>query len=379
MANSQHLEILKTGVKAWNKWREENPVIEPDLTGSNLSKGNLRDVNLSETDLRWADLRWADCRGADFNGSDLRHASLIGTIFNLANLSEANLSETYLSGADLSEADLRKAYFVKADLTNVDLSASDIRRADFRWAYLIKAKFNDADLRGANLIEANLSKSELKRTNFNRTSMAWSYFGDIDLSTAKGLRSVRHYGPSTIGVDTIYRSKGNIPEEFLKGTGVPDKFITYTSSLNPKAYEHHSCFISYTGRDRDFIERLNTDLRHEGIRCWSVPEEMKMGNEVQQRVGQLIRIHDKLLLVISKHSVESSWIQKEVEIALDVERNFNKTIIFALYLDHAQHYREKAWAQDLQQSHPIFDFSNWNAEDTYRTEFERLLDNIKCH
>ena len=31
MANEEHLAILKQGVKAWNKWRRENPMIEPDL------------------------------------------------------------------------------------------------------------------------------------------------------------------------------------------------------------------------------------------------------------------------------------------------------------------------------------------------------------
>jgi len=31
MANEEHLKILKQGVEAWNKWREENPDIEPDL------------------------------------------------------------------------------------------------------------------------------------------------------------------------------------------------------------------------------------------------------------------------------------------------------------------------------------------------------------
>jgi hypothetical protein len=33
MANPEHLKILKKGVEAWNKWRKENPDIQPDLTG----------------------------------------------------------------------------------------------------------------------------------------------------------------------------------------------------------------------------------------------------------------------------------------------------------------------------------------------------------
>jgi hypothetical protein len=31
VANEEHLAILKQGVEVWNKWREKNPEIKPDL------------------------------------------------------------------------------------------------------------------------------------------------------------------------------------------------------------------------------------------------------------------------------------------------------------------------------------------------------------
>ena len=37
-------------------------------------------------------------------------------------------------------------------------------------------------------------------------------FGDNDLSTVEGLEKVEHIGPCTVGIDTIYKSKGNIPQ-----------------------------------------------------------------------------------------------------------------------------------------------------------------------
>jgi hypothetical protein len=54
--------------------------------------------------------------------------------------------------------------------------------------------------------------------------MIFTTFGYGDLSEAKGLDAVSHYGPSSIGVDTIYMSKGKIPEAFLRNAGLPEKF-----------------------------------------------------------------------------------------------------------------------------------------------------------
>jgi len=377
MAIPQHLNVLKQGVQAWNNWRIANPGDEPDLAGAKLSTADLREANLRETDLRWADLSGANLSGAILNRADLRRANLNRTIFHLAKLSEANLSETYLSGADLREADLRKAFFIRSDLANADLSASDCQRADFRWAYLIKARFNEANLGGANLIEANLTKSELKQANLGEAFVAWSCFGDNDLSDTQGLDEVKHFGPSTIGIDTIYRSKGNIPEEFLRGAGVPEHFISYASHLNAKAFKYNGCFISFAGNDRNFVDKISDDLQREGIRCWIAPEEMKMGDAIRQEVDQLIRIQDKLLVVLSKFSIESAWIQKELQAALAEERNQNRPVLFPLRLANSGMDTEKKWLANLQQTHQTYDFTTWENWEAYYNQFYLLVSDLK--
>ena len=51
MANEEQLAILKKGVKAWNKWREENPDKKVDLSKANLGFSNLKGANLREANL----------------------------------------------------------------------------------------------------------------------------------------------------------------------------------------------------------------------------------------------------------------------------------------------------------------------------------------
>lgn len=48
MANPEQVEILKQGVEAWNKWRQENPDQPVDLEGAMLHGRTLSYANFRE-------------------------------------------------------------------------------------------------------------------------------------------------------------------------------------------------------------------------------------------------------------------------------------------------------------------------------------------
>jgi uncharacterized protein YjbI with pentapeptide repeats len=373
MANEEHLAILEQGVKAWNQWRKENPDTRPDLHRAVLYRANL--------DL--ADLSGADLSQALFpNGADLSEADLSG-----ANLNEAGLVEANLSGADLGRADLKWANLILADLSRANLSGADLSgtvlcgahlsRANLSGADLIKADLSEADLSGANLGWADLSTAILSGANVEGATIEWSVFGDVDLSVVKGLDKVVHIGPSTIGIDTIYKSKGKIPKVFLRGCGVPDTMITYIGSLVGQPIGYYSCFISYSSQDQELAERLHADLQDKGVRCWFAPEDLKIGDKFRTRIDEAIRYHDKLLLVLSEHSVNSKWVEKEVETAFDKETP-DHTVLFPIRLDEAVMQTDRAWAADIRRTRHIGDFANWKDHDAYQKAFERLLRDLKA-
>jgi uncharacterized protein YjbI with pentapeptide repeats len=398
MANPEHLEIIQQGVAVWNEWRSGNPRIEPDLAGADLSGKELNEADFSETDLRKADLKNSTFRGAKLIKTDLRGADLRKASFNLANLSEANLSEAVLRGTDFSEAVLKRAYLIRADLVRADLFEADLERADFRWAfligtdltranlsradfrwaYLIEANLTEADLSEANLMEANLSKADLRRVNFRDASVGWSYFGDLDLSLAKGLHTIKHFGPSTVGIDTLHRSKGTISKEFLQGAGVPEIFIEFMSALTHETFTYHSSFISYSSKDRDFAQRLHADLKNNGVYCWLLPEEMKIGDKIQHDIEPSIRIHDKLVLVFSENSVGRQWMEKEAATALEEEIKKKKKVLIPVRLDSAVLESDQAWTVDLRSSREIYDFSKWQGAVFYQNAFDRLLEHLRA-
>ena len=397
MPNPKHFEVIQQGVDAWNQWREEHPEIEPDLAGADLSGLKFKEANFADTDLRRTDLTNSDFRGANLVRADLRAANINKTSFNLAKLSEANFSEAYLRESDLSEADLRKAYFIRADLVRVDLWEANLSRADFRWAYLIgtdlkRADLTSADLRWAYISEVNLAEADLQKANFTKANLiktdldqanledvtlAWTYFGDMDLSAAKALNTAKHYGPSSIGIDTVYRSKGKIPTALLHGAGVSDSFIRNMKSLTDKSFAYHSCFISHAGKDHEFAQKLHADLQNNGVRCWFAAEEMKIGDLTWDSIYHFIRMHEKILLILSKNSMTSNWIENEVNAALAEENKRKTPILFPICLYWTVMNTDQAWAEYINKTRNIFDFSKWQKAETYQQSLEWLLGDLK--
>ena len=192
------------------------------------------------------------------------------------------------------------------------------------------------------------------------------------------MKQVEHNGRSYIDINTIYRSEWSIPKSFLRGCGVPENFIQYMSSLTGKAFDFYSCFISYSSKDQDFAERLYADLQNKGVRCWFAPEDMKIGDKIRDRIDQSIRLHDKLLLVLSEHSINSEWVEDEVDAAYEQERTRGKTVLFPIRLDDAVMETDEAWAAKLKRSRHIGDFTKWKDHDSYQKAFDRLLRDLKA-
>jgi len=369
MANEEHLAILKKGVNSWNEWRKLNRSVGPQLCDAELVGMNL-------------------C-GADFSEANLPRANLTRAVLDGANLTKASLAGANLAGASLEGTDLYASNLAGAIVTNVRFTRSKLFGANFYGADLTGASFLETNLSGACLTQANLCaaslvNSQLFGTDFREANLRSTVFGNLDLESATGLKMANHYGPSTIGVDTIFLSRGQIPDMFLRGAGVPEAFIAYMKSLVVKPIEYYSCFISYSSKDEEFVRKLHLDLQGEQVRCWFAPEDLKIGDEIRPRIDEAIRIHDKLLIVLSENSVGSPWVRKEVETAFGKEIKFEaeqkqrRTVLFPIRLDDAVMKTEEAWAADIKRTRHIGDFREWRNHDKYKEAFGRLLRDLKA-
>jgi len=140
---------------------------------------------------------------------------------------------------------------------------------------------------------------------------------------------------------------------------------------------YHSCFLSYSSKDEPFAQRQHVDLQAQGVRCWFAPHDMKIGARIRPTLDQAIHQQEKLLLILSEHSINSAWVEDEVEAALERERTEHREMLFPIRLDDAVIRTHQAWAARLRRQVNIGDFSNWTDPQAYQRAFERLLRDLK--
>ncbi|MBU1317801.1 MAG: toll/interleukin-1 receptor domain-containing protein [candidate division Zixibacteria bacterium] len=308
MANEEHVKILKQGVEAWNKWRKENPTLKPDfgadnyeLHGANLNGRNLQGINLSDANLKSTILTAAhfgkrltfvegrtEFEAANLSNSDLSSAFLLEAEFHSTNLRNARLIKSHCYLTDFSGADLFGAVLIQAGLTGTIFSATDLTGADFTGAYLYQARF--------------LS---------------------VNLTDAFGLDMCKHMSASSVDYQTLIKSKG-LPDVFLRGCGLPDSLIDWYKLLHTKASEYYSCFISYSHDDKEFATHLFDALQNEGIRCWLDRHQILPGDDIRDQIDRGISRWDKVILCCSKSSLESYWVNTEIDKALRKEEQLWK-------------------------------------------------------
>lgn len=258
----------------------------------------------------------------------------------------------YLEGADLSRADLSGA-----DLSGVDLERADLSRAD---------------LSRADISRSNLDGAILTQARFGYTTVA-----AVDLRGVQDLDTLEHLGPSTIGLDTIERSQGQIPDSFLRGCGVSDQLIEAISLIIVQPIQYASCFISYSSHDEALAKRLHADLQAAGVRCWYASHDLKPGAYIVRGIDEAIRLHDKVVLLLSESSIQSNWVLHEIITAQTREAREGRIVLYPVRLDDTVLTTAQGWAAELRDARHIGDFRQWKEHDRYQESFARLLHDLR--
>jgi uncharacterized protein YjbI with pentapeptide repeats len=387
VANEKHVKIVYRGPEAVRAWKEKNQHRWLDLHQANLINLDLARINLRGTNLQGANLHRSILSEADLMWANLSEATLTDACLTDAGLDQANLYEARLQWADLTGASLRGAMLRRADLSKADLIRTKLNHATLLLARLTGADLRGADLSGTDLREADLSDADLRGVNL-RGAVCWrTKFANVDLSSVKGLETVEHWGPSSVGVDTLYQSWGKIPEVFLRGCGVPDGLISSLPSLVAAEETGFYCaFIGYDPHDREFFKRLTARLRAAHLRVWYNPQVMDSAYLIGEELDEVMGIFGKLLLVLSKNSLGNDSVNREICEAYQRGINEKRRFLFPIRLVNLDAIREwqcidagtgKDVAHEIRK-YCIPDFSKWKNKSDFEEAFARLLKYLRA-
>jgi len=313
--NPEHLEIVNEGISAISQWHINNPTKKLNLSDANLYMANLFKADLSNANLSKANLMRSDLSGADLSGANLLRADL----------SDADLSGADLSGANLSGANLLRANLFRVNLLGADLTSANLSEANLSKANLSGADLSDADLSSSVLHATYFSEIKAINTNLSNSSMSGVDLVSCDISQIKGLVTIEHDFPSSVGIDTLektFKSKmfqtksGKDIKMFFIKAGVPRELLNIFPKILAEV-RYRTAFIAYGEPDVNFAERIHSDLLKNGVTCWLYKTDKTIGEKTWREIGYRRRKAEKFIVLCSSKSLIRDGLLKELEEQID--------------------------------------------------------------
>jgi hypothetical protein len=79
-------------------------------------------------------------------------------------------------------------------------------------------------------------------------------------------------------------------------------------------------FLSHSAKDRRFVEKLVRSLGRDGLKFWYSKSHLKASQQWHDEIGRALKRCDWFLIVLSKASVRSMWVRRELLYVLRQKR-----------------------------------------------------------
>ncbi|HEY2626476.1 MAG TPA: toll/interleukin-1 receptor domain-containing protein [Candidatus Udaeobacter sp.] len=92
-------------------------------------------------------------------------------------------------------------------------------------------------------------------------------------------------------------------------------------------------FISHSSHEHAFALCLAAKLRQPGLSPWIDSEEIISGDDILDELGRGLTTMDLLVLLASRHSLDSEWVNREVKLAQVREIEEKKALVLVYIVD----------------------------------------------
>jgi hypothetical protein len=211
--------------------------------------------------------------------------------------------------------------------------------------------------------------------------------------TLLGVSTVLGIGNAVVVTANRFSKEAIALSAHLKGVKLIDRkqleswILTASTQIErPPEPRFKSVFISYSSSDEDFAQKLHSNLVDDGIRAWFAPKDVKGGQKLHDQIFSAINVFDKLLLVLSKSSIQSEWVMTEIRKAREIEKKEGRRKLFPIRLLNFSEL--KSWScfdadtgKDLAvevREYFIPDFSGWKDAKAFETTLARLKQDLRA-
>lgn len=128
-------------------------------------------------------------------------------------------------------------------------------------------------------------------------------------------------------------------------------------------------FISHNSIDKPFVKKLATSLFNFGIDSWIDEAEIKYGESLIHKISDAIEELDVVLAIISTSSIDSSWVKKELSLAMTKEITIERIVVIPIVIEKCIipfFLRDKLYA----------DFTD---KSLYKNNINKLIESMHWH
>jgi TIR domain len=94
-----------------------------------------------------------------------------------------------------------------------------------------------------------------------------------------------------------------------------DGFIGGKSVLDAARKKPYDCFVSYFSGDKEFVRRLEQDLRFREIELWLDEHEIEVGDSISGKIEQGLTQSYTFMIVLSPEALSRAWVKEELRAA----------------------------------------------------------------
>jgi TIR domain len=185
------------------------------------------------------------------------------------------------------------------------------------------------------------------------------------LRKAATVQKIENYDKSSIDPLIKWASQLDVLEMSFQADDFVEEGLLHKEQRHKENKDDKVVFLSHSSKDKPFIRQLASDLTEQGVLVWLDEQQINVGDSINKAINQGLIESDYFVIALSDNSVDSEWVERELNSALIDEIESKKVKVLPIKLSDCKFpplIKDKKYA----------DFTG-----SYRAGFEQLIKAIK--